>query len=491
MRNNIFDFSNTYAKLPKNFYEKINPRPVKNPELIEFNSNLSRFLNIDPNRINDENGKLFFSGNVIPDGARPIAMAYAGHQFGNFVPQLGDGRAILIGELIATNGKRFDIQLKGSGKTSFSRQGDGRSPLGPVIREYLVSESLHYLGIQTTRSLAIVRTGEKVFRETPMPGGILTRVASSHIRIGTFEFFFYKNDIKSLKKLADYTIARYSLNTVNKNRYEVLLKHVIKSQAKLISKWLSIGFIHGVMNTDNTSISGETIDYGPCAFMDHYNPNQVFSYIDYTGRYSYINQGKVMFWNLSKFAESLLPLLNENMEKSKEKAVNSLKLFPKYFEENWSKEMSKKIGLKKSRKKDLEIINDFLELLKNNNIDFTLAFRELSKLIKKINTPFFNKNIKNRKQFTEWSLRWKKRLEQESFNESQIAIEMDKVNPIYIPRNHLVENIIKNAELHDDFSPMKEMLDIIKKPFSEKPLKEKFSLPPEPHEVVPNTFCGT
>ena len=341
MKKNIFNFSNTYSKLPKNFYEKIKPNPVKNPQLIEFNNKLSKFLNIDPNMINDKNGSLYFSGNLLPRGSNPIAMAYAGHQFGNYVPQLGDGRAILIGELIASNGKRFDIQLKGSGRTSFSRQGDGRSPLGPVIREYILSESLHHLCLKSTRSLAIVGTGEEVLRERLMPGGILTRIASSHIRIGTFEFFFYKNDFHSLKKLADYTINRH-LKKKSKNPYKLLLRTVIKLQAELISKWMSIGFIHGVMNTDNTSICGETIDYGPCAFMDNYIPNKVFSSIDYGGRYSYVNQGKIMLWNLSKFAESLIPLLNEKFEKSKIIALDCLKLFPNFFEENWLDVMRKK-----------------------------------------------------------------------------------------------------------------------------------------------------
>ena len=490
MKKSLFNFSNTYIKLPKDFYQKIQPKPVKNPKLIEFNSELSRFLNINPNKINQENGKLIFSGNILPVGAEPIAMAYAGHQFGNFVPQLGDGRAVLIGELIAKNGKRFDLQLKGSGKTAFSRQGDGRSPIGPVIREYLVSEALHHLGVKSTRSLAIVSTGEKVIREEPINGGILTRVASSHIRIGTFELFFFRKDFKSLKKLADYTIKRHFNEFHKKNPYEYLLENVIKSQASLVAKWMSIGFIHGVMNTDNTSISGETIDYGPCAFMDHYNPNKVFSYIDHSGRYSFNNQGKIMLWNLSKFAESIMPLLDKNFDNSRQKAIYYLKEFPKYFENNWLREMRKKFGFKKKLSDDLNLINDFFEIVKNEKLDYTLAFRSLSRILMGEKNNFYK--IRNNKveEFKSWILRWNKRLESENYQKSTIAKRMMSVNPIYIPRNHLVESVIESA-LQNDFSKMKNLLKIIKDPFNEKQVNKKFSLPPKSNEVVPNTFCGT
>ena len=328
----IFNFKNSYSKLPKGFYEEINPEPVKCPDLIEFNQDLGNFLNIDTKALTGKKGRFLLSGNVLPEGAKPIAMAYAGHQFGNFVSQLGDGRAILLGEVIAKNGKRYDIQLKGSGKTSFSRQGDGRAPLGPVIREYLLSEAIHNLNIPSTRSLAIVTSGEFVQRDSLLPGAILTRVASSHIRIGTFEFFFYRNDIKSLKRLADYTIQRhFPLLNTTKRIYSSFLLSVLKLQAKLVSDWMSVGFIHGVMNTDNVSISGETIDYGPCAFMDHYNPNSVFSFIDTHGRYSYGNQGQITLWNLSRLAECLLPLIDEDINKAKKIAVAHLEKFPMIF----------------------------------------------------------------------------------------------------------------------------------------------------------------
>ena len=463
----MIKFSNTYAKLPENFYEHIHPKPVKNPKLIEFNSKLSEFLNIDPKKINKKNGKLIFSGNKLLDGAKPIAMAYAGHQFGSFVPQLGDGRAVLIGEVIAKNGQRFDLQLKGSGKTSFSRQGDGRSPLGPVIREYLISESLHYLGIPSTRSLAIVSTGELVNRESPTPGGILTRIASSHIRIGTFEYFSSREDLRSLKKLADYTILRHFPEVKKNNPYQSLLNNVIKFQAKLIAKWMSIGFIHGVMNTDNTTISGETIDFGPCAFMDEYHPNKVFSFIDHEGRYSYINQGRIMFWNLSKFAEGLLPLLNKNVEKAKKMAIESLEKFPKEFEQNWLDEMRKKIGLKKRRKEDIKIINTFLEILENEKIDFTLGFRRLSNLIdKRKKESFFKRKVKNKEMFSNWCSQWDKRIKIEDDEKELIISSMNSVNPLFIPRNHLVESAINGAVLKDYFLPMRELLNIIKDQFS-------------------------
>ncbi len=491
MNKEFFKLSNSYAKLPEGFYQKIKPEPVKNPKLIHFNKNLSQELNIDPKIINEKNCKLIFSGNIIPKGSKPIAMAYAGHQFGNFVPQLGDGRAVLLGELIAKNGKRYDLQLKGSGRTAFSRNGDGRSPLGPVIREYLISESLHYLGINSTRSLAIVSTGEDVLRETRMPGGILTRIASSHIRIGTFEFFSYKNDIKSLKALADYTLKRHFTNIPKKHRYKFLLKKVLKSQAELISKWMSVGFIHGVMNTDNTTVSGETIDFGPCAFMDQYNPNQVYSFIDEGGRYSYINQGKIIFWNLSKFAESLLPILSDNAKESKKLAIECLEIFPGYFEQTWLNEMKKKIGLSKNEKEDHVILNEFFEILRINNLDFTLSFRKLSKYLTEENDDHFKKNIKDNINFQNWVAKWKKRLSKENMSFTVLSEKMNNTNPIYIPRNHLVEKIIESSVSTKNFTELNKLLKAIQNPFSEDSLTTEYTLSPKKNEIVPFTFCGT
>ena len=491
MIEDFFNLTNSYAMLPDVFYQKISPEPVKKPKLIKFNESLSRELNIDPKKINKENGSLFFSGNVLPKSSKPLAMAYAGHQFGNFVPQLGDGRAVLLGELIAKNGDRYDVQLKGSGKTTFSRNGDGRSPLGPVIREYLLSESLHYLGIKSTRSLAIVATGEDVFRETKLPGGILTRIASSHIRIGTFEFFLFKNDIKSLKILADYTIKRHFRKTSKKTPYKSFLKEVIKSQADLIAKWMSVGFIHGVMNTDNTAICGETIDFGPCAFMDHYDPRKVYSFIDEGGRYSYINQGKIMLWNLSKFAETLLPLLSSNSKEAKKDAIDCLELFPNYFEEEWLNNMRKKMGFLKKYKEDVKIISEFLEILKSEKLDFTQSFRKLSELMKKKENKYFQKNIKNISKFNSWSSKWIERLSKENLKLSEISFEMNKINPVYIPRNHLVEKAIENAVFKNNFVTMNKLLEVIQDPFTEKSYMTKYSLSPKKKEIVPYTFCGT
>ncbi len=489
----IFNFKNSYSKLPKGFYEEINPEPVKCPDLIEFNQDLGNFLNIDTKALTGKKGRFLLSGNILPEGAKPIAMAYAGHQFGNFVSQLGDGRAILLGEVIAKNGKRYDIQLKGSGKTSFSRQGDGRAPLGPVIREYLLSEAIHNLNIPSTRSLAIVTSGEFVQRDSLLPGAILTRVASSHIRIGTFEFFFYRNDIKSLKRLADYTIQRhFPLLNTTKRIYSSFLLSVLKLQAKLVSDWMSVGFIHGVMNTDNVSISGETIDYGPCAFMDHYNPNSVFSFIDTHGRYSYGNQGQITLWNLSRLAECLLPLIDEDINKAKKIAVAHLEKFPMIFQELWLKGMKKKLGFTKSFSEDPNLLTSFLELLKLQKVDFTLAFRKLSA---NINREEFDDEFlhlfKNQNSALSWLKDWKKRILKEKINYLQISKRMKKINPKYIARNHLVEKAIDEAINKNDYSFTRQLLKLLRKPFVGRKNMESFSNPPNSSEVVKNTFCGT
>ena len=363
-KSQIFKFDNTYVSLPKNFYQKINPVPVKKPTLIKLNHELLNFLDLDENSLKSNLGISILSGNKVPSNTTPLAMVYAGHQFGNFVKQLGDGRAVLLGEIIAKNGQRYDIQLKGSGQTSFSRQGDGRSPLGPVIREYIISEAMHYLGIPTTRSLSIISTGEFVKRERIEPGGILARVSSSHIRIGTFEFFSAKKDLVSVKKLSDYSIKRHFAEIwSSKNRYKLFLDKVIECQAKLVAQWMNVGFIHGVMNTDNTCISGQTIDYGPCAFMNKFDPNTVYSFIDTYGRYSYGNQPKIMLWNLSKFAECISFLINQNEEKANKIILGSLSTFPQLFEKFWIKAISEKLGFFLSLKEDRKLIEKFLEIM--------------------------------------------------------------------------------------------------------------------------------
>ena len=491
-KSQIFKFDNTYVSLPKNFYQKINPVPVKKPTLIKLNHELLNFLDLDENSLKSNLGISILSGNKVPSNTTPLAMVYAGHQFGNFVKQLGDGRAVLLGEIIAKNGQRYDIQLKGSGQTSFSRQGDGRSPLGPVIREYIISEAMHYLGIPTTRSLSIISTGEFVKRERIEPGGILARVSSSHIRIGTFEFFSAKKDLVSVKKLSDYSIKRHFAEIwSSKNRYKLFLDKVIECQAKLVAQWMNVGFIHGVMNTDNTCISGQTIDYGPCAFMNKFDPNTVYSFIDTYGRYSYGNQPKIMLWNLSKFAECISFLINQNEEKANKIILGSLSTFPQLFEKFWIKAISEKLGFFLSLKEDRKLIEKFLEIMFKQKIDFTLTFRTLSESIEneKKKIKFFS-SFKNKKPITTWYNDWIKRLNKENSSKEKISKKMQNKNPLFIPRNHLVEKAINNAVEKGDFSMTNDLIKVLKKPFE---YKENFNLsePPKPNQDIKNTFCGT
>ncbi|MBS91962.1 MAG: hypothetical protein CMM95_02790 [Rickettsiales bacterium] len=488
------EFDNTFSQLSREFYEEINPEPVKEPKLIKLNNELSKYLSLDYDFLKSRDGLLVLSGNKTPDGSKPIALAYAGHQFGNFVPQLGDGRAILLGEVIAIDGKRYDVQLKGSGKTSFSRQGDGRAPLGPVIREYVISEAMHFLGIPTTRSLSIVSSGEYVQRESSQPGGVLTRIASSHIRIGTFEYFFARKDFKSLKRLADYTAKRHFPDSINdkKNTYKSILEETIKSQASLVASWMSVGFIHGVMNTDNTTISGETIDYGPCAFMDHFHPQKVFSYIDASGRYSYSNQGQIMLWNLSILAQCLSPLISDDEKKSHNVIIDLLNTFPELFKKNWISKFKMKLGMSKDFPEDKKLIESFLEILLKQNIDFTQAFRALCEEKNSAHkNDFLFSSSNNKKLVLDWANNWKQRIVKEKKNIKKIKNEMKKVNPIYIPRNHIMEEIIKEAVENNRYDLMNDLLNTIKDPFTEKTNKKHLSLPPKPNQVVKNTFCGT
>ena len=485
-----FNFKNSYTELPKEFYQRIKPVCVKDPKLIKFNSELNNFLNLNLNE-NDANLGRILSGNILPPGSDPIALAYAGHQFGHFVPQLGDGRAVLLGEVVNNDSQRFDIQLKGSGETKFSRDGDGRSPLGPVIREYIMSEAMFSLNVPTTRSLAMLETGEFVQREKLLPGGILTRVASSHIRFGTFEYFSYKKDLKSLRILTEYSIKRHFSEIIGKE--DMILEFLNKVQElsiKLVCKWMSIGFIHGVMNTDNSTISGETIDYGPCAFMDFFDPNKVFSFIDQGGRYSYINQGKIMFWNISKFAETLVPLIDSDKKKATKKVLNILEKYPDYFQENWNENMKRKIGLKVNNNINCKLITDFLEILYLNNVDFTLAFRNLSYLLDKdsFNDKFLTL-FKEKRKIRDWVRVWESRLIKEKDNKMKILSDMKQINPFVIPRNHIVEETI-NKTMNKDYDLLDEFLKVMKNPFSETD-KEKFINPPKINEQVQNTFCGT
>ena len=484
-------FDNSYQNLPQDFFERINPVPVKDPQLIIFNNDLGKSLGIDQ-KINKKELANIFSGNEILKGSSPIALAYAGHQYGNFVNQLGDGRAVLLGEVSTPNQERFDMQLKGSGQTRFSRQGDGRSPLGPVIREYVVSEAMNALGIPSTRSLAAVTTGEKVFREVILPGGILTRIAKSHIRVGTFEYFAAQKNTENLKTLADYTIKRHfpSLKDAA-NPYLSLLEIISERQIELISKWMGVGFIHGVMNTDNTSIVGETIDYGPCAFMDEYNPSTVFSSIDAHGRYAFGNQPLIAQWNMACFANSLLGLIDKDTEKATDKAQKVINNFPNKMSEAMMSVMCKKIGLDSTKPNSKETLTKLLRIMLDNKSDYTLTFRYLSEIIKGKRDSLFKQQFLEHKQISNWLKEWKELIKDQNLAKKEIALSMENSNPVFIPRNHLIERAIEAAVENNDFSEMKTLLTILSKPYEEQSKYGEYMKPPKPLEVVHQTFCGT
>jgi serine/tyrosine/threonine adenylyltransferase len=448
-----FPFENTYARLPDRFYARVVPTPVRAPRLIRVNNELALNLGLDADWLAGSEGLEVLAGRVVPEAAEPIAMAYAGHQFGHFVPQLGDGRAILLGEVIDQQGIRRDVQLKGSGRTPFSRGGDGRAALGPVLREYVVSEAMAALGIPTTRSLAAVMTGETVARETPLPGAVLTRVATSHVRIGTFQFFAARGDLEGLRLLADHVISRHYPEAARADRpYRSLLELVIVRQAELIARWLLVGFIHGVMNTDNMSIAGETIDYGPCAFMDEYHPAKVFSSIDQQGRYAYANQPQIATWNLARFAETLLPLIDEDQQKAIKQAEGVLEGFLARFEAAYSAGMRQKLGFSTEADGDLGLAGEFLSLLATNQVDFTLAFRRLSDAAGSLAAETDLRSLFNDEQaFGTWAERWRSRLMREPNHGDERRARMRAVNPAFIPRNHRVEVMIEAASEREDF----------------------------------------
>ncbi len=492
--NNLyFNFDNSFVLLPQQFYAKVSPIPVTNPSIITINEKMAVELRLDSSLLQTSVGIGVLAGNIIPSGAAPISMAYAGHQFGGFVPQLGDGRAILLGEVIGANGQRFDIQLKGSGITPFSRQGDGRSSLGPVIREYIISEAMNSLGICTTRALAAVTTGETVNRTKELPGAILTRVASSHIRVGSFEYFANKGDKQAVKTFADYTINRlYPECNAAPNKYIALLNAVIDSQAHLIASWMHIGFIHGVMNTDNMAISGETIDYGPCAFLDEYDPAKVFSSIDYHGRYAFANQGRIAQWNLARFAETILFLLDADQHKAVKCAENSISLFSELFENYWVVGMLEKIGIATQQKNDLQFIEQLLKLMQEHKADYTLTFRYLPLSIENNSYKKELEEIFNSSQgFKSWYESWQERLNVEDGSLVEISNKMLSANPQYIPRNHKIEQVIDAAIEKSDFSMMHEFISVLNNPYSEQNGMSHYAKPPEKHERVYQTFCGT
>lgn len=484
-----FPFDNSYARLPDEFFRTIEPTPVSAPALIRLNRGLADELGLDMDRLDSEDGLAVLSGNRIADGSEPLAMAYSGHQFGGFSPQLGDGRAILLGEVVRPDGVRHDIQLKGSGQTPFSRRGDGRSALGPVLREYIVSEAMAALGVPTTRALAAVATGEDVLREGPTPGGVFTRVAQSHMRIGTFQWFAARRDQENLKVLADYAIDRhYPDAKQDENRYTGLLRRVIERQARLIAHWMQLGFIHGVMNTDNMTISGETIDYGPCAFMDTFHPGKKFSSIDHQGRYAFANQGPIGHWNLTRFAETLLPLLDDDPDRSVAEAEAALDTFFPIHKSELERRFAAKIGIEDASSEDWTLVESLLTAMTDGEADFTLVFRHLSDALESGDDESVASLFNEPGSIRGWLAQWRVRLK--GMDHNQAADLMRRTNPVLIPRNHRVEEAIQ-AAYDGDFQPFHRLNDALTEPYSVRPDFSEYESAPSPDEVVQATFCGT
>ena len=488
----IIPFDNSYARLPERFFSRTKPTPVRAPRLIRLNEPLARELGIDVDALDDATAAAIFSGNRIAEGSDPIATAYAGHQFGSWVPQLGDGRAILLGEVIDVAGRRRDIQLKGAGPTPFSRRGDGRAAIGPVLREYIVSEAMAALGIPSTRALAAVTTGENVVREEMLPGAILTRVAASHVRVGTFEYFARRGDNDAVRIIADHVIARHYPDAAHSERpYRSLLDAIVAAQAELVARWLLVGFIHGVMNTDNMSVAGETIDFGPCAFMDEYDPGIVFSSIDQWGRYAYGNQPNIAQWNLARLAECLLPLLEPDTDAAVEDAMASLAAFAPRFEAAYHSGLLRKIGIAQPREGDVELARDLLRAMHENMADFTLTFRGLADAAL---GPDHDAPVRALfsvgDAFDSWALRWRERLATEHTDPRTRRDAMRATNPAFVPRNHRVEAVIR-AAMDGDFSVFDTMLAVVTRPFHDQPDMDLYAQPPAPHERVRQTFCGT
>ena len=479
-----WNFDNTYSKLPKSFISKISPIPVKSPELTIFNYNLAEKLGLNFSSIEKNDLSKLFSGNLLPEGSKSIAQAYAGHQFGHFT-MLGDGRAVLMGEHVSKNNERFDIQFKGSGQTPFSRNGDGRAALGPMLREYIISEAMHSLNVPTTRSLAVVKTGEDVVRENILQGAILTRVASSHLRVGTFQYVAMRNNESELRTLVDYTINRHYPNIKkSKNKALDLLKVLIELQIDLVVNWMRVGFIHGVMNTDNMSISGETIDYGPCAFMDTYDPQTVFSSIDELGRYAYFNQPSITKWNLARFAECLISLIDPKKEKAIEIATETINSFDKSYETKWINMMRDKLGLFGQDQKDQVLIIDLLTWMHKNKADYTNTFCFL------MDENFQHNKIYNDENFLTWKERWKERLKLNNNTPEKYLSLMKSVNPLVIPRNHKVEEVLESAN-NNDLSPLKKLIKVLEKPYEKTKENIDYQSPAPASDKKYKTFCGT
>lgn len=479
-----WNFDNTYARLPKFFFTHQDPTPVREPKAVLINHHLARFLGLDPDALASGHGLAVLGGNATPAGGTPLAQAYAGHQFGHFT-MLGDGRALLIGEQINPTKERYDLQLKGSGPTPYSRGGDGRATLGPMLREYIISEAMHELGIPTSRSLAVVTTGESVYREIALPGAILTRVASSHLRIGTFQYVAAWGTKEDLQVLADYAIERHFPHIAGSDKYLLFLRAVIEAQASLIAKWMLVGFIHGVMNTDNMTISGETIDYGPCAFMDKYDPGTVFSSIDLNRRYAYANQSKIALWNLARFAETLLPLVDRESEKALELAQRELNRFEQLYDQHWLSGMRAKLGLTGEEPDDDGLIKSLLHLMYQHQADYTNSFIDLTF------DQTSQEDLHYSHEFTDWHTRWKARLSRQPGGVDSAKELMRSNNPAVIPRNHRVEEALRAAVEDDDYCPLKTLLKVLEKPFAHRPEQKEFAQPPPPSVTPYRTFCGT
>jgi uncharacterized protein YdiU (UPF0061 family) len=485
-----FAFDNSFVRDLEGLYEPWQAAHVPQPRLLTLNADLAAELGIDAEALRTPDGVALLAGNSTPDGAAPVAQAYAGHQFGNFVPRLGDGRALLLGEVLDVHGHRRDLHLKGSGRTPFARGGDGKAAVGPMLREVVIGEAMHALGIPTTRALAVVATGEDVQRETRLPGAVLTRVAASHIRIGTFEYAAAGGDVALVRRLADHAITRHHPDAADaENRYLAFLEAVVDSQAELVARWMCVGFIHGVMNTDNMAISGETIDYGPCAFMDAFDPDTVFSSIDHGGRYAYANQPDVALWNLVRLAEAVLPLLDADAEAARACATGVLRSFVDRYQEAWGHGMRAKLGLADRRPEDGELIDDLLALLAAQRIDFTSIFRALSAAVRGDATRA-RSLFAEPAAFDAWADRWHQRVAEQGSDPQEIADVMDRVNPIYIPRNHHVEEALTMATV-GDLGPFERLLDVLARPFDERPGLEDYASPAPSSFGAYRTFCGT
>jgi uncharacterized protein YdiU (UPF0061 family) len=486
----LFEFDDTFVRDLEGLYEPWRPSAVPGPELVLLNEDLAVELGADPRRLAAPEGLAVLAGNAVPEGARPVAQAYAGHQFGNYSPRLGDGRALLLGEVIDTHGRRRDLHMKGSGRTPFARGGDGKAALGPMLREYVIGEAMHALGIPTTRALAVIATGENVRRETALPGAVLTRAAASHLRVGTFQYAAATGDAELLRRLADHAIARHQPEVVGTPEpYLALLEGVAEAQAALVARWMLVGFIHGVMNTDNTTISGETIDYGPCAFMDAYDPATVFSSIDHAGRYAYGNQPHIAQWNLARLAEALLPLIDDDTDAAVEKATAVLGSYSDRYLAHWGRGMRAKLGMGGAVEGDDALIADGLALLSGNAVDFTSFFRALAASLRGDETRLMAL-FDDVAAIEPWLARWRGRVGAGGADAAAVATGMDGVNPLYIARNHLVEAAL-TAGGAGDLAPMERLLEVLAQPFDERSGLESFTLPAPPGFGPYVTFCGT